>query len=231
MSVTKTELEQGVAAAFVRVEGVLVERGALALTAFFAANVQRLRYRLLRMGQMAVTAPAHKIIGQSDRGLATRMAYLTCRGMSEDRVVVLAEEFADTLADRILERGVELVRRLSREGKRVVLLSEGLAEVLEALGDRLGPADAIVANRLEFKGSSATGRLRDPVIGGHECGLWIKKYAAEQGIDLAKSAAYAAKGADLLLLSAAGEACAVNPDTTLRRAAREADWPILEYRA
>jgi hypothetical protein len=32
-----------------------------------------------------------------------------------------------------------------------------------------------------------------------------------------------------LLLSTVGARCAVNPDFTLRRAAQQADWPVLDY--
>jgi phosphoserine phosphatase len=67
------------------------------------------------------------------------------------------------------------------------------------------------------------------VIGGHDSALWVRRYAEENHIDLAGSVVYAAHGPDLLLLSAVGRPCAVNPDFTLRRAARQADWPILDY--
>ena len=74
------------------------------------------------------------------------------------------------------------------------------------------------------------GKLLDPVIGGHEMGRWVREYAVTHDIDLAGSVAYAAHGPDLLLLAAVGQPCAVNPDFTLRGAARDADWPVLEYR-
>jgi phosphoserine phosphatase len=57
----------------------------------------------------------------------------------------------------------------------------------------------------------------------------VRRYAQEHAIDLTRSLAYAAHGPDLLLMTAVGSACAVNPDFTLRRAARQADWPILDY--
>jgi phosphoserine phosphatase len=31
------------------------------------------------------------------------------------------------------------------------------------------------------------------------------------------------------MLAAVGRPCAVNPDYTLRRAAREAGWPVMDY--
>jgi phosphoserine phosphatase len=50
-------------------------------------------------------------------------------------------------------------------------------------------------------------------------------------LDLEHSVAYAGHGPDLLLLSTVGIPCVVNPDFTLRKAAKEADWPVVEYTA
>ena len=58
-----------------------------------------------------------------------------------------------------------------------------------------------------------------------------KRRIAEHGIDLGRSIAYAGHGPDLLLLAAVGRPCVVNPDFTLRKAAKEADWPVVDYSA
>ncbi|MDF1663715.1 MAG: haloacid dehalogenase-like hydrolase [Planctomycetota bacterium] len=217
-------------AAFFRVEGTLIKRGALSVSAYFATNAQKFSDRLFRLGAMAVAAPVYSILGQSDRGLANRMAYFSCRHLSEDRIFVLAEEYYDTmLKDSVLDRGLELMKRARKEGHRIVLISETISEVLEHLKDDLGSYDELVCNRLEYRNGKATGKLVDPVMGGHECGRWIKEYASKEGIDLANSVAYAAHGGDLLLLASVGHPCATNPDFALRRAAREVDWPVVEY--
>ena len=217
-------------AAFVRVEGALLPQGVCSATAYFAANGAGLRERALKLGQVALTAPLYSLLGQSDRILANRLAYVALRGMSEDRVAELAEEyFANILRDRILQGGVELLRDARREGRRVVLISDGLQQVIEPLAAHLRHLDDYVCNRLEFRDGFATGKLVEPVIGGHDCAIWAREYAARHAIDLASSTVYAAHGPDLLLLSAVGKPCAVNPDFTLRRAARQADWPILDY--
>lgn len=217
-------------AAFFRVEGVLIDRGALAASAYFASNAQGFAERALRIGALALGAPVYGYLAQNDRTLATRAAYAALRHMTEDRVCELADEyFDDILKERIYERGRELVKQARRDKHRVVLLSEGIEPVVARLARELG-VDDYVCNRLEFLRGETTGKLLEPVIGGHDGAAWIKRYASEHALDLTRSLGYAAHGADLLLLSAVGRPCAVNPDFALRAAARDADWPVLEYR-
>jgi phosphoserine phosphatase len=217
-------------AVFVRIEGVLTGRGVRAAAAYFAANAAGLRERALRLGHLAWTAPIYEVLGQSDRVLANRLAYLALRSMSEDRIAELAGEYwENVLRERVLSDGVELLRRARAEGKRVVLLADSVDVVVKPLVEHLRCVDDYVCNRLEFRSGYATGKLLDPVIGGHDGGRFIETYAREHGIDLAASSAYGAHGPDVLMLAAVGRPCAVNPDYTLRRAAREAGWPVMDY--
>jgi phosphoserine phosphatase len=217
-------------AAFFRVEGVLLDRGALAASGYFASNAPGFAERAFRVGALALGAPLYGFLSQTDGTLATRAAYVALRRMSEDRIHELAEEYyEDVLRDRIYERGRELIKAARKEGRRVVLLSEGIEQIVLRLAGELG-ADDFVCNRLEFDHSEATGKLLAPVVGGHDGASWVRDYAQQRGLPLAACSAYAARGADLLLLSAVGRPCAVNPDFALRAAARDADWPVLEYR-
>ena len=219
-------------AAFFRIEGTLLPAGACSAAAYFAANAPGFTARALKLGQVALTAPLYGLLGQSDRVLANRLAYLPLRDLSEDRIALLAEEYWDgMLRHRVLQGGVDLLRDARRQGRRVVLISDGLAPVVELLVAHLRHVDDYVCNRLEVRDGLATGKLLEPVIGGHDVHGWVKRYAAEHELDLGASIVYAAHGPDLLLMSAVGSACAVNPDFTLRRAARQADWPIVDYDA
>lgn len=219
-------------AAFFRIESTLIARGACAATAYMAANGPRLAERALRLGQVALTVPVYSLLGQSDRVLANRLAYLSLRNLSEDRVAELAEEYVqEILRPRVLQSGVDLLRKARREGQRIVLISDNLQQVVEPLVAHLPRVDDFICNRLEFRDGCATGKLVEPVVGGHGCAAWVRRYAQEHAIDLAQSSVYAAHGPDLLLMTVVGRACAVNPDFTLRRAARQADWPILDYDA
>lgn len=217
-------------AVFARVEGVLLAKGVRSAAAYFAANAPGLRERALRLGHVALTAPAYQWLGQTDRVLANRLAYLSLRNLSEDRIAELAEEYWSTiLRKEILNDGVELLQRARREGNRVVLIADSLEQILQPLAAEIGCVDDYVCNHLEFRGGRATGRLIDPVIGGHDSGVWLSQYAQEHQLVLAGSTAYASHGPDLLMLTAVGRPCAVNPDFTLRRAATQARWPVLDY--
>lgn len=220
------------AAAFFRAEGVLLKRGPITAAAWLAANAQGMRERAFRLGQIALAAPIAGLLRQNDRTLSSRMAWAACRGMSDDRLALLGEEYwTDVLEPSILESGVELIARARREGRHVVVLSENVDALVGPLAAHVRGIDTFVSNRLERVHGETTGRLLDPIVGGHDGGRWVRDYAAQHGIDLARSVAYGAHGPDLLLLSAVGEPCAVNPDYTLRRAATEARWALLDYAA
>ncbi len=218
-------------AAFFRAEGTVLKRGVLAASAYLAGNAQKFGERALRLGFVAMAAPLHGLLGQNDRTLATRVANLAFRGMTEDRIAELSEEYArDILQHNILDQGVELMKRARRDGHRIVLLSDNIRSIMEPLLPHLRLVDELVCNELEFRDREATGKLQEPVIGGHGWKPWLERYADEHDLDLSQSVAYGTHGPDLLLLSTIGRPCAVNPDYTLRRAAREADWPVIEYR-
>jgi HAD superfamily phosphoserine phosphatase-like hydrolase len=197
-----------------------------------AANAAGLGERFLRLGHLAIATPLYEVLGQSDRVLANRLTYLALRNMSEDRIAELADEYwQNVLRHRLLTAGAELLRKARAEGLRVVLLADGIEPVLAPLARHLQHVDALLCNSLEFRDGLATGKLNEPVIGGHDGGRFLERYAHEHGIDLARSTAYGAHGPDVLLMTAVGRPCAVNPDFTLRRAAREAGWPVMDFHA
>lgn len=215
-------------AAFFRVEGTLVTRPALATAAWLAANAQGVGERVARLGNVALAAPLAMAGELSAGSTATRMTFMGLRGMSEDRLLSLCEEYyEDYLRDAVLDVGSELVERARKLGQRIVFISDNIDLVVKPLADQLG-ADDLVCNRLEVKKQKATGRLEDPVIGGNLAGQWARAFAEEHGIDLQASLGYGSSAADGLLLSAIGKPCAVNPDRQMRRMAKDHDWPVVE---
>src|SRR5262245_39131270 len=113
--------------ALLRVEGILVGKGAPWLTAYLAANAYGLGQRLRKIGEAVVMAPWYGILGQTDRTLATRLAYVSARDMSEDRLAILCGEYFDSvLLPSLLDDGVELLERVHRQGHEIVLVSETL---------------------------------------------------------------------------------------------------------
>lgn len=215
-------------AAFFRVEGTLTERGSLAASAWLASNAQGVGERVARLGNVALAAP-FALMGELQTGAtATRMTWMGVRGMTEDRLTLLGEEYYEKyLKGDVLDIGKDLLKQAKKQDRRVVLISDNIDLVVAPFAEELG-ADDLICNRLEMRKGKATGRLEDPVIGGNVTGQWARSFAQEHEIDLMASWAYGASAADSLLLSAIGQPCAVNPDRQLRRLAKDHDWPVVE---
>lgn len=217
-----------VRAAFFRVEGTLVRRPSMAAAAYFTVNSRDVGRRVTALGGVAL-ATGLKLTGQlGDQHVVQRMAWMGLRGMSDDRLAVLGHDYYESYIEPNLSAvGLELLREARSQGHRVVLLSDNLDVVVAPLVERLG-ADDLVCNGMEMRNHRATGRLREPVIGGHLGGQWARTFAEEHTIDLDRSCAYGAAGVDSYLLNAIGRPCAVNPDRRLRRIARDLDWPVVD---
>lgn len=217
-------------ASFIRVEGILFKKALLSFSAYLAANSPGLTERVFKLGQALFLAPASRLIETGDRSLSNRLNALILKDLSQDRIEVLAEEYFESiLKDRVLEDGFDLVRRVEKEGHQIILYSDELEITLLPFASRLKGIGRLFGNRLEFKDGIATGRLEEPIIGGFNGNRDLLQKAQNEGIDLARSSAYGICSADLPLLQSVGNPCAVNPDFVLRRTAREADWPVMEY--
>jgi HAD superfamily hydrolase (TIGR01490 family) len=156
--------------------------------------------------------------------------YRYYKGMSEDRLVVLAEElFEEVIKPSIFPRAPDLVAESKRAGLRQVIVSGGLDFTVRPLARYLG-VDDFLANRLEFEDGYATGQLRKPFIAGATKATVMRDYAAAHGLDLARSWAYSDSYSDYPMLAVVGRPTAVNPDFRLRTVAKSYDWPVLDLR-
>ena len=215
-------------AAFLRVEGPLVRRPVLAAAAWMAANQQQIGSRLARLGAVAAAAPLALASPWQDRTLSTRMAWMSLRGATRDRLEVLGREYYDEqLLPHVDDTGRRLLTEARRQGHRVILITTHLDVIAQRLADDLD-ADEILCNRLEMRNERTTGRLLDPVLGGFLPASWLNDWAATRQIDLTQSLAYASTEADAGLLGAVGRPCVVRPELSLRRLARDHDWPEVE---
>ncbi|MBK8173007.1 MAG: haloacid dehalogenase-like hydrolase [Sandaracinaceae bacterium] len=215
-------------AAFFRVEGALISRPTLAAAGYLIANSQALTDRFTRLTGIAMALPLSFGGPLKDSTLASRFSWMGTRGMSDDRLSVLGEEYATRyVIPTLKEVGVKLLDEARRRNERVVLVSDNLDVIMQPVAKHLGVAD-LVCNHLEMSNGKATGRLADPVISGHLGGAWAREYATENGFDLTRSSVYGASSDDALLMSAIGKPCAVTPDRALRRLARDNDWPVVE---
>ena len=215
-------------AAFFRVEGCLVKPPRLPAAAWLTLNGAEVSQRFTRLSSVAV-AGGLKLMGTfHDQHLLQRATWMGLRGMSDDRLAVLGEEYFDAyLRPNLLDVGRELIEQAKRQGFMVVLLSDNISPVMGNLLAHV-PADVLLCNHLELRNGRATGRLSEPVIGGAISGTWTRSWASEQDVDLGASRAYGTRHSDSMLLNLIGQPCVVNPDSGLRRLASDLDWPVVE---
>ena len=78
----------------------------------------------------------------------------------------------------------------------------------------------------QHQGGVMTGGLRLPIVYGNGKVHWLRRWAAEQRIELGASYFYTDHISDLPLLELVGHPAAVNPDPDLRALAEARGWPV-----
>jgi hypothetical protein len=147
-----------------RAEGSLLRMSAVAPVAFFTWNAHSFIERWVRRGGAALLTLLRPLVYAAHRIFATRLLHTLLRGVSQDRLDLLGEEyFQYVMKPRLKPRGVELLKQRLAAGERVVLVSQGLDHLMRPLAQHLG-VTGIIGNRLEFRDGMATGRLLEPVI-------------------------------------------------------------------
>jgi phosphoserine phosphatase len=215
-------------AVFVRAEGVLLPRTTLAAAAWLAANAQTFQQRAFGLGLVAAAVPlALRSTPVADPGAALRLAWAGLRDVSDDRLQILGEQYAtEHLSGKLRSAGLRAIDRARARGERVVVVSDNLDVVIRPLMEEIGASD-VLCNRLELREGRATGRLAEPSLVGTLSGARLRAYATDYGLDLGLCSALGHAAEDGALLSAVGKPCAVSPSASLRRLARDLDWPIL----
>jgi thioester reductase-like protein len=156
-----------------RVEGSLLEVGAMRLVGFFTWNAQSFSERWARRLGMAAMALSRPFAYVVSRTFATRLLHALLRGVSQDRLDLLGEEyFQYVLKPQLRREAVEKLLAAVRGGEEVVLVSQLLDHVLRPLANHFG-ISSFVSNRLEFRDGYATGRLLSPIVRPRGPLAWI----------------------------------------------------------
>src|ERR1700685_1487622 len=121
-------------ATYWRVEGSLLELGALRPVGFFTWNAQSFAERWARRAGFAWMTLTRPIDYAVNRTLATRILHTLLRGVSRDRLDLLGEEyFQYVLRPQLRREAVEKLVEAIRNGEQIVLGSELLEHILEPL--------------------------------------------------------------------------------------------------
>ena len=213
------------AASYFDVDGTLVATNLVHPTLFYLANQGTPFKSLQKLGRALARAPAMAVAEMLDRRTFNEMLFSSYEGMSEDRLVLLADEvFEKVLRPSLFPAAVDLVRKNRDAGHEVVLVSGALDHVSKLLAEYVGGA-SIICNRLEMKKGIATGKLLKPVVAGPEKARLIRLHARENGHDLDECFAFSDSYSDVPMLSVVGHPAAVNPDKRLALLAKAYSWP------
>jgi HAD superfamily hydrolase (TIGR01490 family) len=217
-------------AAFFDVDGTLVRTNIVHAYAYYAMNRGSLRGIVARTAGTVAGIPVFGALDLLNRKVFNDFFYRSYAGLSEDRLLTLAEDlFEDVLRPAIFDEAQDLIDEARRAGCRIVLVSGALDFTIEPLGRHLG-ADDVLANKMQFVGGRATGKVIPPIIEGANKANVIREYCARQKVALDQSFAYSDSFSDYAMLAVVGRPTAVNPDLRLRQVARAYNWPVLDLR-
>ncbi len=160
-------------ATYWRVEGSLLELGALRPVGFFTWNSQSFAERWARRAGMAGMALSRPFAYAASRTFATRFLHTLLRGVSQDRLDLLGEEyFHYVLKPALRPEATEKLIEAARKGERLVLVSQLLDHILRPLANHFG-IESFISNRMEFRDGHATGRLLEPIVRPRGPFAWV----------------------------------------------------------
>src|SRR5690242_16882045 len=123
-------------ATYWRVEGSLLEVGAMRPVGFFTWNSQSFSERWARRLGMAGMALTRPFAYAASRTFATRLLHTLLRGVSQDRLDPLGEEyFHYVLKPQLRHESVETLLELLRAGEQIVLVGQLLDHILRPLAN------------------------------------------------------------------------------------------------
>jgi HAD superfamily hydrolase (TIGR01490 family) len=219
-----------VAASYFDVDGTLVKTNLIHPTVYYLINQATPVQTVLRVGRALMKAPSMAMAELVDRRTFNELLYSSYAGMSEDRLLLLAEDvFSEVIRPSLYPAARGLVAKSLAIGHRVVLISGALDVIVRLLADHVGAHD-VIANRLEMKAGVATGKLLKPVVAGPEKARLIREHARAHAHDLDECFAFSDSYSDVPMLSVVGHPAAVNPDKRLALLAKAYSWPSFDLR-
>ncbi|GAA2500223.1 HAD-IB family hydrolase [Streptomyces thermolineatus] len=161
---------------------------------------------------------------------ARESALSIVKGHRVEELLAIGEEVYDEyMAGRIWPGTRALAQAHLDAGQRVWLVTAAPVETASIIARRMGLTGAL-GTVAESVDGVYTGRLVGEPLHGPAKAEAVKALAQAEGLDLSRCAAYSDSANDIPMLSLVGHPYAVNPDSALRRHAREHGWRLRDYR-
>lgn len=216
--------------AFYDIDGTLIRTNVVHAYGYYAMNRGSVLGSLGRTLGLGASLPLFGVLDAFNRKVFNEFFYRYYAGLTEDRLFTLAEDlFEDVLKDAIYEESFDLINEARRDGCKIVLVTGALDFTIMPLARHIG-ADDVIANKMQFVGGRATGKVIPPIIEGANKANVIRDYCVKNGLRLDQSFAYSDSASDYPMLAVVGRPTAVNPDLRLRSLARAYNWPILDLK-
>lgn len=150
-------------------------------------------------------------------------------GQTPDELDELGRKlFVEDIAAKLHPEMWRVLAEHRARGHRIVLASSATRFQVVPMAEEV-EADGILCTRLEVDDDGRlTGRSEGPALWGAQKATAVVADAQEHGVDLAGSFAYADGAEDVDLLDEVGHPVAVSPHPTLREAAAERGWAVLD---
>jgi HAD superfamily hydrolase (TIGR01490 family) len=130
---------------------------------------------------------------------------------------------------RIYPQVLALAHEHQDAGRRAYIVTAASHDLANTLAHVLALDGAVGSQFSEVVDGVYTGRPAGLFVYGQEKAVAITRLAEREGLDLAQCYAYSDSASDLPMLRMVGHPVAVNPDSTLAKAARAERWEVLRF--
>ena len=223
-----SEAEEGRVAAFFDVDHTLIDVN---------SGAKWLGY-MWRAGQVSVREAVQALswllkyrLALLDLEVATAAAAKSYRGVTVATITAAVHGwFAREISGHVCVEGRARVAAHQEQGHVVALLTSGTRFSVLPLAEMLG-VEHVLCTDMEVHAGTLTGRHIPPACAGAGKVVYAERFAAEHGVDLAKSFFYTDSYSDLPMLERVGEPRVINPDLRLKRRARVRGWLVERWRS
>ncbi|MCO5969786.1 HAD-IB family hydrolase [Actinoallomurus soli] len=181
------------------------------------------------LADLARSLPRYLRAERRDRGDFVRAFLRRYQGADVAELNALVKDvLGEAVLQRVMPEAVRRIRAHRAAGHKTILITGTIDVFVEPLATLF---DEVVASRMHERDGRLTGYLDAPPLVDEARAAWLRRHAADTGLDLSQSYAYADSYSDRPLLEAVGNANAVNPDPSLYRHAKRKHWRIHEWGA
>ena len=170
----------------------------------------------------------YDLVGETLPAMAlARLAANASKGWAGDNVRQAGKAAAEELEHLVAPYARGLLKTHRDAGRPVVLATTTPHDLIAPLAERLGFDDVIATRYASDEEGSYTGGLEGEFVWATGKLAAVRRWAADNDVDVSESWAYSDSIYDVPLLWAVAHPRAVNPDPRLRALATIARWPVI----